>query len=69
MKRAEIVSIIKQGKIVTVLRMKDQTAVPTAKDKLINGGIRILEITSNTISEMLTDEILDSISAKFSSTP
>lgn len=49
--------------------MKDQTAVPTAKDKLINGGIRILEITSNTISEMLTDEILDSISAKFSSTP
>ena len=63
MKRAEIVSIIKQGKIVTVLRVKDQTTLPTAKDKLINGGIRILEITSNTISEMLTDEILDSISA------
>jgi len=48
MKRAEIVKIIKKEKIVAIVRMKEQLEVPTFLNSLIKGGIKVLEITSNT---------------------
>ena len=48
MKRAEIVKIIKKEKIVAIVRMKEQLEVPIFLNSLINGGIKVLEITSNT---------------------
>jgi 2-dehydro-3-deoxyphosphogluconate aldolase/(4S)-4-hydroxy-2-oxoglutarate aldolase len=48
MKRAEIVKIIKKEKIVAIVRMKEQIEVPAFINSLINGGIKVLEITSNT---------------------
>ncbi|MEH6747489.1 MAG: bifunctional 4-hydroxy-2-oxoglutarate aldolase/2-dehydro-3-deoxy-phosphogluconate aldolase [Maribacter arcticus] len=48
MKRAEIVKIIKKEKIVAIVRMKEQLEVPAFINSLIKGGIKALEITSNT---------------------
>lgn len=48
MKRQEIVKIIKQEKIVAIVRMKEQLEVSTFLKSLINGGLKVLEITSNT---------------------
>lgn len=48
MKRQEIVKIIKQEKIVAIVRMKEQLEVPTFLKSLISGGLKVLEITSNT---------------------
>lgn len=48
MKRQEIVKIIKQEKIVAIVRMKEQLEVSTFLKSLIDGGLKVLEITSNT---------------------
>lgn len=48
MKRAEIVKILKTEKIVAIVRMKEQLEVPAFINSLIKGGIKALEITSNT---------------------
>ena len=48
MKRQEIVKIIKNEKIVAIVRLKEQLEVPNFLKILINGGIKVLEITSNT---------------------
>ncbi|RRQ47994.1 bifunctional 4-hydroxy-2-oxoglutarate aldolase/2-dehydro-3-deoxy-phosphogluconate aldolase [Maribacter algicola] len=48
MKRVEIVKILKREKIVAIVRMKEQLEVPAFINSLIKGGIKALEITSNT---------------------
>jgi 2-dehydro-3-deoxyphosphogluconate aldolase/(4S)-4-hydroxy-2-oxoglutarate aldolase len=48
MNRQQIVEIIKQEKIVAIVRLKEQSRVLTLLESLIKGGITILEITSNT---------------------
>ena len=48
MKRADIVKILKKEKIVAIVRMKEQLEVPAFINSLIKGGIKALEITSNT---------------------
>jgi len=48
MRRQEIVKIIKKEKIVAIVRLKEQLEVPTFLKSLINGGLKVLEITSNT---------------------
>jgi len=48
MKRSEIVKIIKEEKILAIVRMKEQISVPSFLNGLINGGLKVLEITSNT---------------------
>lgn len=48
MKRAEIVKILKTEKIVAIVRMKEQLEVHAFINSLIKGGIKALEITSNT---------------------
>ncbi|TLP70508.1 bifunctional 4-hydroxy-2-oxoglutarate aldolase/2-dehydro-3-deoxy-phosphogluconate aldolase [Maribacter sp. ACAM166] len=57
MKKAEIVKIIKEEKIMAIVRMKEQLEVPIFLKKLINGGLKVLEITSNTpgFSEEITN--------------
>jgi 2-dehydro-3-deoxyphosphogluconate aldolase/(4S)-4-hydroxy-2-oxoglutarate aldolase len=56
MKRQEIVKIIKQEKIVAIVRLKKQTEVPPFLKSLVSGGLKVLEITSNTpgFSEEIT---------------
>ncbi|RKR14410.1 2-dehydro-3-deoxyphosphogluconate aldolase/(4S)-4-hydroxy-2-oxoglutarate aldolase [Maribacter vaceletii] len=48
MKREEILEIIKDSKIVVVIRMKEQQQVAKVIDALVKGGIKTLEVTSNT---------------------
>ncbi len=48
MKREEIIKIIKQEKIVAIVRLKEQIKVSDFLKNLISGGIKVLEITSNT---------------------
>lgn len=48
MNKAEIVQILKKERIVAIVRMKKQIEVPGLLKSLINGGIKVLEITSNT---------------------
>ncbi|MGB3150073.1 MAG: bifunctional 4-hydroxy-2-oxoglutarate aldolase/2-dehydro-3-deoxy-phosphogluconate aldolase [Maribacter sp.] len=48
MKKEEIVQILKQEKIVAIVRMKEQIEVPSFLMSLIRGGIKVLEITANT---------------------
>lgn len=48
MKRGEIVKILKTEKIVAIVRMKEQLEVPAFINSLIKGGIKALEVTSNT---------------------
>ncbi|WP_298484688.1 bifunctional 4-hydroxy-2-oxoglutarate aldolase/2-dehydro-3-deoxy-phosphogluconate aldolase [uncultured Maribacter sp.] len=48
MKREEILEIIKDSKIVVVIRMKEQQQVAKVIDALVAGGIKALEVTSNT---------------------
>ncbi len=48
MKRAQIVKILKTEKIVAIVRMNEQIEVKSFLKSLINGGIKVLEITSNT---------------------
>lgn len=57
MKRAEIVKILKKEKIVAIVRLKEQSGVANFLKSLINGGIKVLEITSNTpgFSEEITN--------------
>lgn len=57
MKREEIVQILKKEKIVAIVRMKEQSGVANFLKSLINGGIKVLEITSNTpgFSEEITN--------------
>lgn len=57
MKKEEIVQILKQEKIVAIVRMKEQIEVPSFLMSLIRGGIKVLEITANTpgFSEEITN--------------
>lgn len=48
MKKQEIVAIIKQEKIVAIVRLKEQDKVAPLIKSLVKGGIKVLEITSNT---------------------
>jgi len=48
MKREEILEIIKDSKIVVVIRMKKQQQVAKVIDALVAGEIKVLEVTSNT---------------------
>ncbi|RTE54057.1 bifunctional 4-hydroxy-2-oxoglutarate aldolase/2-dehydro-3-deoxy-phosphogluconate aldolase [Arenibacter aquaticus] len=48
MKKEDIVKKIKKEKIVAIVRLKEQLEVPTLLKSLISGGLKVLEITSNT---------------------
>lgn len=48
MNRAQIVEIIKQEKLIGIVRLKEQSNVMALVGNLIKGGVAILEITSNT---------------------
>ncbi|EAR02025.1 bifunctional 4-hydroxy-2-oxoglutarate aldolase/2-dehydro-3-deoxy-phosphogluconate aldolase [Maribacter sp. HTCC2170] len=48
MKRKEVTNIIEKEKIVAIIRLKKQSEVDTVIKGLILGGIKVLEITSNT---------------------
>ncbi|WP_298474336.1 bifunctional 4-hydroxy-2-oxoglutarate aldolase/2-dehydro-3-deoxy-phosphogluconate aldolase [uncultured Maribacter sp.] len=48
MKRKEILNIILEEKIVVVIRLKEQQQVEKVIEALVSGGIRALEVTSNT---------------------
>ncbi|OYX27772.1 MAG: 2-dehydro-3-deoxyphosphogluconate aldolase [Flavobacteriales bacterium 32-35-8] len=48
MKRQDIVKIIKEEKIIAIVRLEEQWEVPIVLEKLIELNIKVLEITSNT---------------------
>lgn len=48
MKRQQINTVIEREKLVAIVRLKSKTIVNPAIKSLVEGGIRILEITSNT---------------------
>lgn len=48
MKRAAIVQTIEQEKIIAIIRLTQKDNVPEILGQLVSGGIKILEITSNT---------------------
>ncbi len=48
MKRKEILEFIEQEKIVAIIRLNEQIKAPHVVKNLILGGIKVLEITSNT---------------------
>lgn len=57
MKRAEIIQRLKKEKIVAIVRIKEQIEVPKFINSLIGGGVKVLEVTSNTpgFSEEITN--------------
>lgn len=48
MNRKEITAYIEREKIVAIIRLKEQKKVANVLKNLISGGIKVLEITSNT---------------------
>jgi 2-dehydro-3-deoxyphosphogluconate aldolase/(4S)-4-hydroxy-2-oxoglutarate aldolase len=48
MKREEIVAIIKKERAIAIVRTKEQLKIPQLIENLVSGGIRVVEITSNT---------------------
>ncbi len=48
MSRQDILEVIKKEKIVVIIRMKQQNQVAKVVEALVAGGIKVLEITSNT---------------------
>ena len=48
MKREEIVAIIKQERAIAIVRTKEQLKIQQLIENLVLGGIRVIEITSNT---------------------
>jgi len=48
MNREEIKHIIVQERLVAIVRLNDQSQVQPQVKSLINGGVKVLEITSNT---------------------
>ncbi len=48
MNREEIVNKIKAEKLVVIIRLKQQKYVPEVVKALVTGGVKVLEITSNT---------------------
>ncbi|WP_426431507.1 bifunctional 4-hydroxy-2-oxoglutarate aldolase/2-dehydro-3-deoxy-phosphogluconate aldolase [Winogradskyella sp. HB-48] len=48
MKRQEIVAFIKSERLIAIVRTKEQEKVPEIIEALVQGGIRVIEITSNT---------------------
>ncbi|MFD2101521.1 bifunctional 4-hydroxy-2-oxoglutarate aldolase/2-dehydro-3-deoxy-phosphogluconate aldolase [Flagellimonas iocasae] len=48
MTRQEIVTKIKQGKLMAIVRLKEQSKVSVFVDKLVAAKVKVLEITSNT---------------------
>ncbi len=47
-RRTEFVQRIKQHKLVAIIRLSEQGEVQTTIDCLVEGGVKVLEITSNT---------------------
>lgn len=48
MKREEIAAIIKQERLIAIVRTKEQEKVSEIIENLVQGGIKVIEITSNT---------------------
>ncbi|GAB4162384.1 MAG: bifunctional 4-hydroxy-2-oxoglutarate aldolase/2-dehydro-3-deoxy-phosphogluconate aldolase [Winogradskyella sp.] len=48
MKRQEIAAFIKSERLIAIVRTKEQEKVPEIIEDLVQGGIRVIEITSNT---------------------
>ncbi|NMH88470.1 bifunctional 4-hydroxy-2-oxoglutarate aldolase/2-dehydro-3-deoxy-phosphogluconate aldolase [Flavivirga algicola] len=48
MNRKEIVNSIKAEKLVVIIRLKQQEHIPEVVKALVTGGVKVLEITSNT---------------------
>ncbi|WP_298493921.1 bifunctional 4-hydroxy-2-oxoglutarate aldolase/2-dehydro-3-deoxy-phosphogluconate aldolase [uncultured Algibacter sp.] len=47
MKREDIVAIIKKERVIAIVRTKEQLKIPKLIKDLVDGGIKVIEITSN----------------------
>ncbi|SER00786.1 2-dehydro-3-deoxyphosphogluconate aldolase / (4S)-4-hydroxy-2-oxoglutarate aldolase [Hyunsoonleella jejuensis] len=48
MKREDIAAIIKKERVIAIVRTKEQLQIPELIQDLVEGGIKVIEITSNT---------------------